>query len=148
MAQANAGSPTLLLLVGLALMGAGGYLANRSKTLVEKGEVGEGTVIALRPVRPNEIDSSYGPVVRFRLRDGEERTFETGQGSSPPAFRIGERVEVLYDPRNPAKAMTRAPFQLWGWPIIIGAIGLALAVGAVSLLRSTRRRHPPGEAAS
>lgn len=140
MTTREASSPVLLLLVGLGFLGAGAYLGSRSRALVDVGEVAEGTVIAMKPVRPNEIDSSYGPVVRFRVRSGVEHSFESGQGAKPPAFHVGERVEVLHDPRHPEDAMVRTFFQLWGMPLILGATGIALVLGWLLLVRAAHRR--------
>jgi hypothetical protein len=52
----------------------------------------------------DEDGSTYFPVVRFVAPDGQVVRFESGIGSNPPDYRVGDPVRVLYDPSNPRTA--------------------------------------------
>ncbi len=41
------------------------------------------------------------PVVTYRDRQGNEKTYTSPFGKSPPDYQVGEWVEVLFDPNNP-----------------------------------------------
>jgi len=66
-----------------------------------------GEVIA---IIEDDHDSSY-PVVRFQLPDGE--SVELGIRVGSMTCRVGQRVEVLYDPQQPQSARIRNFWELW-----------------------------------
>jgi hypothetical protein len=47
----------------------------------------------------------YFPVVVFRTAVGQKVRVETKSGYYPPSARVGERVEVIYDPATPRNVM-------------------------------------------
>jgi hypothetical protein len=72
------------------------------------------------------------PVVRFTTADGREVEMRGETGRDPPARRVGDVVEVLYDPADPERA------RIAGWThsggfvgtllILFGLVFVALAV--------------------
>lgn len=48
-----------------------------------------------------DLRGSYYPVVSFRAADGQEVRARTRSGRVPAPARVGQRVQVIYDPRNP-----------------------------------------------
>jgi hypothetical protein len=122
----------VFLLIGLGLLGGAGYAASRVAAFVRGATAAEGTVVELVPSTSTDNDghrsTTYRPVVEYQAGEGEPRTFTDGMGSSPPAFDVGERVTVLYDPARPTDARIRATFSLWGVPMIVGGIGAVFAV--------------------
>lgn len=81
------------------------------------GVVTEGTVIALDESY-SDGSVAYDPVVEFTV-DGQTYTFESGNASSPPAYQVGERVSVIYDPNNPSVAQINKYSERWLFPILI-----------------------------
>ena len=112
----------LFAVVGFATLIAGGVLVKSTWALLATGERAEGRVIELE-YRRSDDGGSYYPVVRFRSAGGEEITFRSSFGTSPPAFSEGEAVTVLYDPRNPYAGKIDSFSQLWLGPLILGLLG-------------------------
>jgi hypothetical protein len=73
------------------------------------------------------------PVVEFTSADGTQRKFEDSTGSKPPAYEVGERVEVLYRADSPEDAKINSFSSLWLLPLIFGGLGLLIA-GIAALL--------------
>lgn len=48
----------------------------------------------------NRISWAFYPRIRFRTADGQEITFITNTGASPPCYRLNEPVTILYDPQQ------------------------------------------------
>jgi hypothetical protein len=78
----------------------------------------------------------YHPVVVFRTADGQQVRTETPSGSYPPPARVGERVEVIYDPANPRnlalyplrKSETVLPVVM----VVVGAAVIAYVIFQIS----------------
>lgn len=66
------------------------------------------------------------PVVRFETRDGKTMTVVDPVSGFPP--RVGRRVEVLYDPRDPRRARMRTFTRLWLLPATFVALGVSVLV--------------------
>jgi len=83
------------------------------------------------PRRSSQGHTLYAPVVRFADGRGAVHQFRDSAASNPPAYRRGEAVAVLYDPRNPQIAM------MAGWRShitggILATLGLFLRCWAAS----------------
>jgi len=76
----------------------------------------------------------YYPVVEFALPDGTHKTVQLAEGSWPPAYEIGEKVTILYDPEKPINARiqsTTSNILKWLVPGITGTLGVAFLAAAV-----------------
>lgn len=104
----------------LLLFGAGSSYKNTSDFLAE-AESASGSVVALLKNKSNE-SVSYTPVVKFVDREGETFEFVSDISSNPPAYSVGDEVEVLYSPQNPAEAKLEG-IALWGSSIILAVLG-------------------------
>jgi hypothetical protein len=126
----------VFLLLGLGLLGGGGVAASKVKAFADRALSAEGTVIELRG------SETYRPVVEFTAASGQRRTFAHGVSSSPPAFDVGERVTVLYDPEDPRDARIAGTFSLWFLPIVLGGMGAVFALigGGILAARAAGRR--------
>jgi hypothetical protein len=62
-----------------------------------------------RPDAPNEIEYHVAnrPIVRFRSRDGRTWTVSGGPERAPSSRRVGDKVPVCYDERDPTRARVR-----------------------------------------
>ena len=146
----------VFLAVGLVLCGVAAYFTLDTQSFIDHAAKVRGEVIDLERSRGTWSTSSpsssgaYYPVVKFTTQAGEQRTFRGSVGSSPPAFRVGETVDVLYDRTNPPDARIASFWSLWLIQIIVGGLGsvFALVGGGVLavlflLVRRARdlRRH-------
>lgn len=107
----------------------------------------QGTVINFirRSSTSNRTTSSRGyvyyPVIKFTPPSGDPITFESNSGSSSPEFRLGEQVEVLYNPKKTDSPMINSSFSLWFLPVMFTGMGsLFLVIGGVALFNSFPRR--------
>ncbi len=82
-----------------------------------------GTVIGHKHRRRRGTDVLVHPVVKFQTGSGETIEFESGLGSNIPP-KVGEAVEVFYDPSNPesrARITVGSALRLTKWHFIIVA---------------------------
>ena len=115
----------LFLLIGIGLLAGAGYLYYNTSSFVDGARKAPGTVMALK---------SGAPEIRFRAHDGREIQFTSGASSKPPAYSVGETVEVLYRPDRPEDAEVNAFMSLWLGVIILGALGSMFALTSAGLL--------------
>jgi hypothetical protein len=90
-------------------------------------------VIEMTERRSSEGSIFYYPVVAFDLPDGRGQRVQLGEGSWPPAHRVGDLVTVLYQPQNPLDARIDSAggtAALWTWTIVTGALAVAFALAA------------------
>lgn len=97
-----------------------------------------GAVIGHSHKRHYGVDNSGGvlayPVVRFQTEDGRTIEFESGLGSNMPP-KVGEEVEVFYDPARPeeARITVGSAFRRAKWPFIIAAVFIAIPAAFILL---------------
>ncbi|MEU6243488.1 DUF3592 domain-containing protein [Streptomyces sp. NPDC047024] len=128
---------------GTLFVGIGGAVAVDSASYLSSGERASGTVVDLEwrsshshysgssRNRQSSGPSAY-PVIAFTAKDGEKHTFRDNSGSNPPAYEVGERVEVLYRADSPEDARINGFLSLWLIPVIFGGLGSVFAaVGTV-----------------
>jgi hypothetical protein len=140
----------LALLVALLL-----YLHTR--TFLQTAVVTQGTVVDLAMVQSERSNTSsavsvrfttgsYAPVVRFRAENGHDYQFTSPVSTYPPAYDVGENIEVLYEESDPNKASINSFFFLWGGALIIGGLGfLFAAIGlimfSIGLFKSRKKQR-------
>lgn len=130
------------LAIGIGMLAVALALWAHTHTFIANAERAPGTVIEMREVRDDDGSSTYKPVVEFSAQ-GNRRTFESSFSSRPPAYSVGEMVEVLYHAKDPADARINGFGSLWLGPIIVGSLGAlfaAIAGGIVLAGRMSERR--------
>jgi Protein of unknown function (DUF3592) len=86
---------------------------------------------------------SFHPRIRFRTADGQEISFITSNGSSPPFYRVNQPITILYDPQLPEHAIIKSFSELWLGPIILCGLGVifcSFGVVAAGLKRMSTRK--------
>jgi len=101
------------------------------------------TVTNLIERKDKDGDTLFAPVYVFTDHRGKSVKVTSLTASSLPP-RIGDKIEVLYDPDNPKNSIERGFFSVWGVAAMCGALGASffIAFGAVAFLTaalSTRR---------
>jgi len=88
-------------------------------------------------------DVSY-PIVQFTTPDGQRWEFEESWGSSTPAYKLEQKVDVRYDPANPRNAFIDSFVSLWLLPGIFWLVGGVFAligwIGVISMSLHQRMR--------
>jgi hypothetical protein len=96
----------------------------------------QGQVIALEPSTRRDSNALY-PVVEFRDATGQIQRFRSSAGANPPAYRVAQPVEVIYNPAAPTNAYINTDWDINGGAIIVSWIGWVFAgFGALMLLGS------------
>lgn len=116
--------------VGIGMLIAALAVRSHTASFVSRATRAEGTVTALVGQHSTDNNSiSYRPVVRFQA--GEQQiVFSSSIASNPPAYSVGERVDVLYLESDPYDAKIDSFRSLWFFPMLLGAMGaIFFAIG-------------------
>lgn len=128
--------------LGVALIGLGLLAYARKRRFVRTAARTSGVVTALVPrISMEESQPSqtvYAPSVEFTTQAGEPREFTSRSASSRPAYRIGQDVAVIYDPRHPGKAVILTFGEVWLVPLILWGIGALFVLTAILVAFGTR----------
>lgn len=120
--------PLLLVNAVLAVLTIVAVLLSReSFELAFQGEKTTGQVIGLVQSTDSEGDTLYSPVATFTVGD-RKLQIEGMTASYPPAYRVGQEVEVVYNPQNLNKAAINKFSELWLLPTMIGGTVAVLFV--------------------
>jgi hypothetical protein len=139
------------LLIALIPLGWGARAQWANGELLRGGDIVPGRVIELRhvPGNPSMGDrhsSHQSAVVAFTTRRGEERVAVSSLNRGPAPWKVGDSVDVAYDPANPERADLRtevAGWKLWlGIWCIVALLPAAIASLPFILLIRQRRAGP------
>jgi len=123
----------LFLLVGLGMLG-GGFWSYQKEVEFDKATVStSGTVIDLISRSSTRSSATYSPVVQFIDQSGNEQELHSRVGSNPPAYRLGEKVTVLYKADNPEFAV------IDDWERYLGLIVLTIMGFVFSWVLGSKR---------
>jgi hypothetical protein len=124
----------------------GVYAGYMSWRLQNEGATTTGMVIRLEESDSGEGGCCvYSPVVEFTV-NGQTFTFEGDNASDPPAYEVGEVVNVIYHPSDPSTAQIDKWSERWLFPIIIiPAMIFTAAILNFFMIRAWRRGENIGE---
>lgn len=124
-------------MIGLGVLGFGLLfllatlvLVMRLLGLLAQGQTTDGTVVRL--VEDHE-DHMFAPVIQFTV-NGNAMEFTHPIYQNPP-YKIGEKVQVLYNKNNPGKAKIRTFASMYLLPLALGLIGFALVAAGFFLFQ-------------
>jgi hypothetical protein len=87
-------------------------------------------------------EHAYVPVVEFPDLGGRITRFTDPNGSLPPDYTIGERVEVAFDPAEPSRARLISWKRLWLVPTMLIGVGLLPSFVLAIVFRRISRGAP------
>jgi hypothetical protein len=127
----------LFPLIGVGLLGGAVWqviVANRFKATARPA-IGE--VVGYSEYDSTDSDGHtshlYDPIVRFTAEPERVVEKQTGIGSSPRPYRVGQRLKLLYSPENPEDYKINSPFQIYFAAGVLGFIGAVfLGVGLIA----------------
>jgi hypothetical protein len=129
--KANRFGVPVLLLCGVGLLLLSHHFYVKTETFLAKANQTTGRVVDLHETDSSDSSPTYAPVVEYHDGEGRAHTFTDSFSSSPPSYRTGENVAVLYNRENPGEAQIdrgRANHLL---TIVFGCLGVLFASGAV-----------------
>jgi Protein of unknown function (DUF3592) len=102
------------ILASVILFASGAYLY---KTQIDEAATftkTTGIVIELREVKSNaEVGTTYKPILKYRDKNGNEYVYTSANSSDPPAYAVGEKVEMLYSEADPDEAFINSFWEKW-----------------------------------
>jgi hypothetical protein len=136
----------IFLVFGVTFGGLTLYFVRDTQAFVERGVAVRGEVVDLdwaRSISGASGSGVYHPIVKYTTTAGEQRTFRSTSGSSPPSYRVGEAVDVLYDRTNPADARIASFWSRWIIHIVFGVLGAVFSLigGGILLARLVMARR-------
>lgn len=107
---------------------------------------GVATVSELEKVEATaETGATWRPIFTLAA-EGKEYVIRSSSSSNPPAYTVGEKVEMLYPAENPEEAVTNNFMGLYLWPSVLlvmagveAVVALVLILISVYLRRRLRR---------
>lgn len=117
-------------LVGVGVLVGAGKSAHTAYQVSADGVIAQGEVVSLKLERSSgrRGGSTYHPVFRFTAQDGQVYRVKHSQGSNPPAWKKGEKVELIYLPDDPEKAVPNTFWGKYADPFILTIFGTAFIV--------------------
>jgi Protein of unknown function (DUF3592) len=135
----------IFLSIGLLLLAGASYLYVDTRSWLARSIEAQGEVIEMVAVRDRESGNIlYAPRVRFETRDGKTIEFQSSLRTSPPAYRAGQMVRVLYDPKDPNSAALAGFFSLWFVVMVLGFLGTVFTAIGIAAVVIGRRAQRPG----
>jgi hypothetical protein len=132
-----------LMLLGVALVGFGFKMRADTRRFLATAEPANGVVVRVdKRVERERVGAGdnthwanvtrYYPFVEFRTARGQVAQFQADDGS----LRVGDSVNVVYDPANPRHARLDKWGNRWAGPLAFWGAGLVILVmaGATYLL--------------
>jgi hypothetical protein len=116
--------------IGMLLLALGGYSYWRELEFLRRAETAAATVTKYSVSRSSG-DEAHCPIFVFTRGDGMTVVYYGEVCASPPAYEIGQQVEVLYDPLedgdvqlNDFWSKYEEPLKLFGAGLPVFLIGL------------------------
>lgn len=119
--------------IGLAMLIGAFLLYSNTQDFLKTAVTANGTVVALVPSRSGD-SVTYAPVVQFQDKTGRLIEVKSSSSSNPPSYYEGEIVEVFYQERAPQDAKINGYFSLWGFPTILGGLGILFFLVGFSII--------------
>lgn len=103
---------------------------------------GQATVTELEKVASSSNGGETWRPVFSLSAEGKEYSIRSSSSSYPPAYRIGEQVEMLYPAENPAAAVTNTFSGLYLLPcVVLGMAGMESVLALAFFLTSLYLRR-------
>ncbi len=116
-----------LLFIGLGLS----YLAKKqyikSKDHINSGVKTTAKVIKMI-VETGESNNMYKPVFEYFDKSNKVYTYTSSVSSYPPQYKIGDKIQVIYNPKNKEEVRKISYWGLYGAVIILLSIAMPFII--------------------
>ncbi len=128
----------LVLAFDILFMAASVYLITTFWSFSSNSVQVSGTISSINVL--GQYKPRYNPTVRFETLTGATIEFEDSTYTRYPDYKVGDKVEVLYDARDPSNAKLTSTFSsLLILPVVFTSVSVVLASVGVLLLVLDRR---------
>jgi hypothetical protein len=122
-------------LSSFGLLGGAVWAYFKGQRTAESRVAATGTVVELTDrITTSGRASMICPIVEFTIPSGEKIRFTSDFGSRPAGHKIGQSVNIRYDPSDPQKAEIESAMNLWMVPLILVFMGVVACCLAVAFL--------------
>ncbi len=138
-------------IVGIILLLISGSTYRNTNRFIRDSRHATGRVIRFERKMSNSNNRGkylFAPVIEFEIESGEKVQFVSSSASTDPGDKIGDKVDVLYNPRAPQSVTINTFWSLWFLPLFLGVLGtLFTIIGAILFAlflketRSQRKLH-------
>jgi hypothetical protein len=118
---------SILLTTGIIFLIISIIVFKNNLDLIKSGSKTTATVIDLQKSLASN-SSDLTPIFKFTTTTGQEITFKGFGASSPPAFNIGEKVNIVYSPDKPDNAKVLTYFGMFGLSILLICLSIPMIV--------------------
>lgn len=116
-----------LFAAGLIAMYFAIKMYNETSELLQTGVKTKAIVKDLIEVSGDD-GSTYKPVFEYIDRSNATKEFKSEVNSSPPAYKVGEKVAIVYDPKDLEEVKVVSYWGLYRWTIILLSIAAPLII--------------------
>lgn len=108
--------------VGILMVALGVFFYVRTKNFVGRSQEVKGTVTELA-YESDSDGSGYYTVFQFTTLTGQRIEAAGNVRSNPASHKLGEVIDVLYDPANPNDARIKKTSTLYFVPMLLSGMG-------------------------
>ncbi|MCL1123427.1 DUF3592 domain-containing protein [Shewanella surugensis] len=112
----------VFLIIGAVMISMTLYMASNTSDYIDNSIVSVGKVVDYREVYSSS-SLTYAPIIEYQIPNGKTLSFASSTSSYPPAYDIGDPVNIRYATGSPQNAMINGFFSLWLGEIIVGGLG-------------------------
>jgi len=141
----------VVIIMGLIFATIGGGFTVFSYTFSQTALATSGVVTDIEVNWSSSSNSSsssptYKPTISYFDQNGAEQSAQTFLSSSGYNYRIGTKLQILYNPEDPSSIRIDSWFALWGFGLIFFVVGLLTMCGGVVLFFfANRGKNQPKE---
>lgn len=126
--------------IGAILLAIAGVVYFREAGFLNSAEKATGTVTDYNLSSSDNGGTTYCPVIEFTTANGEPVKFYGNVCSSPASYKIGEKVDVLYDPQDITQVQMSSFWAQYTGVIVLSCIGLPFFLLGISGLFMGRKK--------
>lgn len=120
----------LFVLIGFAVVISGIFAILKVRRQLAGSAKATGKVVSFGRIQ-GQRGYLYCPQVEFQIPNGQTIRFQSETGSQPPAYQVGQQVEVVYQIANPSKAEIDSMTALWfapGCMLLMGVLFMFVGI--------------------
>jgi len=122
----------IFAIISFLLLGFSWHLYTATRNFLETGIITSAEVIELK----KSDEGTFAPVFVYIDLKGQHYEKVSSFGSSPPSYKVGEIIEVVYDESNPYEAKILSFISLWPPVIICLILGIAFLFATVLIIKA------------
>jgi hypothetical protein len=117
-----------LLICGIGLLAYAVKMMQLTNRLAEGGVKTTATLVEIKKTTDINGMDMFQPIFEFADASNQTIRYNYEQLSSPPSWAVGQKIPVVYNPKNTAEVKLDKGFDLIGMPTLLFLLGLALVI--------------------